>query len=253
MTDFTRAELCVVACAEAFRGDGEIFASPMGPIPALGARLARKTFEPDLVLSDGEAVLLANTPALGREREAPIVEGWMPFRTVFDTLWWGKRHVMMGASQIDQFGNQNISCVGPWERPKVQLLGVRGAPGNTVHHTTSYFVGNHSARVFVPTVDMVCGVGYDRASKQSAAVRAAHELRCVVTNLAVLDFNTDDGSMRVRSIHPGVDMNELIDQTGFRLQIDASVPLTRAPTADELAILREELDPNGVANKIIKA
>ena len=63
MTDFTRAELCVVACADAFRGDGEIFASPMGPIPALGARLARKTFEPDLVLSDGEAVLLANTPA----------------------------------------------------------------------------------------------------------------------------------------------------------------------------------------------
>jgi len=54
----TRAEVCVVACAEAWRGDGAILASPMGLIPSLGARLARLTFAPDLLLTDGEAYLL---------------------------------------------------------------------------------------------------------------------------------------------------------------------------------------------------
>ncbi len=62
----TLAEVCVVACAEAWRGDGEVMASPFGTIPALGARLARLTFEPDLVLTDGEAALMANTPAVSR-------------------------------------------------------------------------------------------------------------------------------------------------------------------------------------------
>jgi acyl CoA:acetate/3-ketoacid CoA transferase beta subunit len=251
MSDYTRAELCVVACADAFRGDGEILASPMGPIPSLGARVARATFEPDLMLSDGAALLLANTPALGAEKDDAIVEGWMPFRTVFDCLWWGKRHVMMGATQIDAFGNQNISCLGDWNQPKVQLLGVRGAPGNTLHHTTSYFVAKHSPRVFVEAVDMVCGVGYDRARSLPHATTRNHEIRRVVTNLAVLDFETSDGRMRVRSIHPGVSMNDLIQQTGFKLSIDASVPLTREPTSAELELIRDRLDPSGIANKII--
>ena len=69
-----------------------------------------------------------------------------------------------------------------------QLLGMRGAPGNTVNHTTSYWIPNHSATVFVPKVDVVSGVGYDRAAELGDWVRAHHEIRHVVTNLAVLDF-----------------------------------------------------------------
>ena len=65
-----RAEVCVAACAEAWRGDGEILASPMGVIPRLGAQLARLTFSPDLLLGDGEAYLLADDN----------VEGWLPYR-----------------------------------------------------------------------------------------------------------------------------------------------------------------------------
>jgi acyl CoA:acetate/3-ketoacid CoA transferase beta subunit len=106
----------------------------------------------------------------------------------------GRRHVMMGAAQIDRYGNQNISVIGDWRRPKAQLLGVRGAPGNTVNHPVSYWVPKHSPRVFTPAVDMVCGVGYDRG---------ACELRVVVTDLAVLDFETPERVMRLRSVHPG--------------------------------------------------
>ena len=89
----------------------------------------------------------------------------MPFRSVFELLWNGKRHVVMVASQIDRFGNQNFSCIGPHEKPKAQLLGMRGAPGNTLCHKTSYWVPNHSTRTFVEKVDVVSGVGNDRAGR----------------------------------------------------------------------------------------
>ena len=229
----TRAEVCVAACAEAWRGDGEILASPMGPVPLLGARLARLTFAPDLLLTDGEAFLVDATGE---------VEGWLPYRAVFGVVASGRRHVMMGASQLDRFGNQNISCVGDFARPRSQLLGVRGAPGNTANHTTSYWVPRHSPRVFVEHVDVVCGVGYDRAT---AAGLPFHELRRVVTNLAVLDFLTADRSMRLRSVHPGVTVDEVQAATGFPLAVATDVPVTRDPTAEELRLIRDQLGGAG--------
>ncbi len=166
----------------------------------------------------------------------------MPYRAVFTMLAAGRRHVMMGAAQIDRHGNQNISAIGDWKRPKAQLLGVRGAPGNTVNHPVSYWVPRHSPRVFTPRVDMVSGVGYDRG---------ACELRLVVTNLAVLDFGLDSGErvMRLRSVHPGVEVAEVVAATGFPLAVPDEVPVTRAPTGDELGLIRERLDPAGARER----
>ena len=159
MSDPTRAEVCAVACAELFRDAGEIMVSPMTTIVSVGARLARLTFSPDILLTDGEARLIADTPALG----APsAIEGWMPFGRVFETLSWGRRHVVMGANQIDRYGNQNLSAFGPVQHPTRQMFGVRGAPGNAINHATSYWVGNHSKRVFGNEVDIVSGVGWDK-------------------------------------------------------------------------------------------
>ena len=234
VSDPSRAEICVAACADAWRGDGAILASPMGLIPGLGARLARLTFAPDLLLTDGEAYLLGADQA---------VEGWLPYRAVFTMVAAGRRHVMMGASQLDRFGNQNISCIGDWARPKAQLLGVRGGPGNTINHPVSYWVPRHSPRVFVPAVDMVSGVGYDRAARLAPEQARFHELRVVVTNLAVLDFQTPDHGMRLRSVHPGVTLGEVIEATGFPLVIPADVARTREPTPAELALIRDRLDP----------
>jgi acyl CoA:acetate/3-ketoacid CoA transferase beta subunit len=240
----TLAEICVVACAEAWRGDGAILASPMGVIPTLGARLAQLTFEPDLLLTDGEATLLA--PTGGDSYREPgadrVTEGWLPFREVFTMLAAGRRHVMMGASQLDQFGNQNISCIGDWVRPRAQLLGVRGAPGNTVNHPVSYWLPRHTRRVLVDLVDMVSGVGYDRAAALGRRAARFHELRRVVTNLAVLDFGGPDHSMRLRSVHPGVTVSDLAEATGFLLAAPYQVPQTRLPTTAELELIREHLD-----------
>jgi acyl CoA:acetate/3-ketoacid CoA transferase beta subunit len=228
----TRADVCVAACADLFLGAGEILASPMGFIPSLGARLARLTTEPDLLLSDGEATLL------GPDGEP---EGWLPYRKVFDVVAHGRRHVVMGANQVDRHGNQNISCIGPHDRPVRQLLGFRGAPGNTVNHRTSYWIPRHSRRVLVEAVDVVSGVGYDRAAK--AGLRF-HDVYRVVTDLAVFDFETPDRTMRLRSVHPGVDVADVVAQTSFPLST-AGVERTREPTEHELHLLHTVLDPDG--------
>lgn len=229
----TRADVCVTACADLFAGDGEILASPMGLIPALGAKLARLTTEPDLLLSDGEAYLLGPN---GRE-------GWLPYRQVFDVVAHGRRHVVMGANQIDRYGNQNISCIGDHQRPTRQLLGFRGAPGNTVNHKTSYWIPRHSKRVFVPKVDVVSGVGYDHAQ----GLRF-HGVYRVVSNLGVFDFSTPDNQMRLVSVHPGVTVDEVADNTGFDLDT-SDVTETRTPTAEELALL-DQLDPENHREKL---
>lgn len=260
------AEVCVVACAEAWRGDGAVLASPMGLIPTLGARLAQLTFAPDLLLSDGEAYLLAPAGAGGDQdgggtpdsasthdsagtHDSRVIEGWLPYRSVFTMVAAGRRHVMMGAAQLDRFGNQNISCIGGWARPKAQLLGVRGAPGNTINHPTSYWVPRHSRRVFVERVDMVSGIGYDRAADLGPRAARFHEVRVVVTNLAVLDFAAPDHAMRLRSVHPGVPVSDVTTATGFPLAVPDEVRATRLPTPQELALIRDLLDPAGLRDR----
>ncbi|MFF5312384.1 CoA-transferase subunit beta [Streptomyces massasporeus] len=231
MTGPTRAEYCVIACAEAWRDDGEVLASPMGLIPSIGARLARLTFAPELLLTDGEALLV---------RPDGTPEGWLPYREHLAWVTGGRRHVMMGASQIDRFGNQNISCIGDWERPRRQLLGVRGAPVNTLNNPTSYWIPRHSRRVFVDRVDMVCGVGHDRA-----AGARYHRIPRVVSDLGVFDFATPDRSMRLASLHPGVTVEQVREATGFELTVPDEVPATREPTDEELRLIRQVVDPAG--------
>ncbi|MDT0454887.1 CoA-transferase [Streptomyces sp. DSM 41527] len=243
-TTTTRAEYCALACAEAWRGNGEVLASPMGLIPSIGARLARLTFSPDLLLTDGEAMIV------GPDGSA---EGWLPYRRHLTMVTGGRRHVMMGASQLDRFGNQNISCIGAWEQPARQLLGVRGAPVNTLNNPVSYWVPKHSKRVFVEKVDMICGVGYDSAAAAGPSATRYHRIPRVVSDLGVFDFETADRAMRLASVHPGVTVEEVLEATGFPLALPDEVPCTREPTATELRLIRTVLDPEGRREREVPA
>ena len=245
--DATRADVCAAAIADAFKDDGEIFASPMGMLPMLGVRLAKLTSNPDLVISDGESLFLGGVPPLFAKGD--VVEGWIPFRRVFDVVAYGKRHVMMGATQVDRDGNQNISAIGDFERPKRQLLGSRGAPGNTVNNRTSYWVPRHSPRVFVERVDVVTGVGPKLAAEAGPAAARFNDIHRVVSNLGVFDVNGHERTLRLLSVHPGVTVDEVQAATGFPLDAGPDVPETRLPTTDELVIIREVLDPKSLRHR----
>jgi len=243
----SRAEVCAVACAELFRDAGEIMVSPMTTMVAIGARLARLTFAPDILLTDGEAQLLADTPAIGA---AGAVEGWMPFGRVFETLAWGRRHVVMGANQIDRYGNQNLSAFGPLQHPTRQMFGVRGAPGNTINHATSYWVGNHSTRVFCDTVDVVSGIGWDKIDPANPAYRFVN-VHQVITNLGVFDFDGPGHTMRAVSLHPGVEPDEVRANTSFEVHGLDDAGHTRLATGEELELIRK-IDPKGLRDKEVK-
>ncbi len=248
MIQVSRAEVCAVACAELFRDAGEIMVSPMTTMVAIGARLARLTFAPDILLTDGEAQLLADTPAIGATTSA--VEGWMPFGRVFETLAWGRRHVVMGANQIDRHGNQNLSAFGPLQHPTRQMFGVRGAPGNTINHATSYWVGNHSTRVFCDSVDVVSGIGWDKVDPDNPAYRFVNVHR-VVTNLGVFDFGGSGHTMRAVSLHPGVEPDDVRANTSFEVHGLDKAKHTRLATGEELELIRQ-IDPKGLRDKEVK-
>ncbi len=248
MISVSRAEVCTIACAELFRDAGEIMVSPMTTIASIAARLARLSFAPDIVLTDGEARLIADTPAIGAAAET---EGWMPFGRVFETLSWGRRHVVMGANQIDRFGNQNLSAVGPLQHPTRQMFGVRGAPGNAINHATSYWVGNHSKRVFTDQVDIVSGIGWDKVDPDNPAYRFVNVFR-VVSNLGVFDFNGPDHTMRAVSLHPGVEPVQVAQNTSFEVHGLELAEQSRLPSADEQRLIKEVIDPKSLRDSEVK-
>jgi acyl CoA:acetate/3-ketoacid CoA transferase beta subunit len=174
----------------------------------------------------------------------------MPFGRVFETLTWGRRHVVMGANQVDRHGNQNLSAFGPLQHPTRQMFGVRGAPGNTVNHATSYWVGNHSKRVFCDTVDVVSGIGWDKVDPGNPAYRFV-DVHRVVSNLGVFDFGGPNHTMRAVSVHPGVDPDEVRDNTSFEIHGLDGAEHTRLATGEELEIIRR-IDPKALRDKEVK-
>ncbi|SEQ86246.1 glutaconate CoA-transferase subunit B [Solimonas aquatica] len=257
MTAATLAELMAVAASEAWRDNGELLASGITTLPRLGASLAKLTHSPELLMTDSEAYLVSEPVPLGpRGDYQPRYEGYLGFERVFECVWGGKRHAMIGPTQIDRWGQTNLSVVGPYERPKSAVLGVRGLPGNSICHANSFFVPNHSPRVFVSgEVDMVSGVGY-QPQRWSAGMKHDYvDLRLIVTDLCVLDFLGPDKwagrGIRVRSLHPGVSFEQVQAATGFELARAPNLGETPLPTAEQLAIIRK-LDPHNLRGAVIK-
>src|SRR4051794_12115912 len=110
--NFTGAEVCCIAVAETFRGDGEILCNPIGTIPMIGGRLAKATFEPLLLMTDGEGLLVENPMPVGVDNAEKVVAAWNPYRPLFVWARTGRREVVIGATQIGQDGHQNTAMRG---------------------------------------------------------------------------------------------------------------------------------------------
>lgn len=254
MSDITLVDLCIVACSEAFRGNGEIVATGVGPVPRVAAGLAKLTHTPELMMTDGEAYLVEQPVPLGpRKYDDRKPAGYLPFSRFFDSaVWSGRRHAMVTPTQLDRFGQINLSYMGgTYDKPKTQMLGVRGFPGNTIYHPNSFFFPAHGPRVFVPQVDMISGVGYNPAKRVAGGNFSGVNLRRIVTNLCVMDFGGPENAIRVISLHPGVTFEDVQAATGFELCQAENVETTRLPTAEELAVIAS-LDPHNVRASVIK-
>ncbi|GLT01866.1 CoA-transferase [Sphingobium jiangsuense] len=227
-------------------------------MPRLAAGLAKLTHSPELLMTDGEAYLVEQPVPIGpRGYDDRKAAGHLPFSRFFDSaVWTGRRHAMVTPTQLDRFGQINLSYLGgSHAQPKTQMLGVRGFPGNTIYHPNSFFFPAHSPRVFVPgEVDMVSGVGYNPAKRVAGGNYSGVDLRRIVTNLCVMDFGGEnaDGNraIRVVSLHPGVSFDEVQAATGFPLERGEIVE-TPLPDAQALEIIAA-LDPHGIRAGVIK-
>ncbi len=251
--DFSLAELMIVAASEAWRDNGEVLASGLGIIPRLGASLAKVTHSPELLMTDSEAFLVEEPIPVGpRGNYEPKYSGYMPFERVFDCVWHGRRHAMVGPTQIDRWAQSNLSVVGDYSKPKVAMLGVRGLPGNSINHLNSFFVPMHSKRVFVASeVDMVSGVGFKPERWSDLMQRDFMGIGVTVTNLCVMDFAGPDNAARVVSLHPGVSFEMVQENTGFPLLKAEELGETPHPTAEQLDIIAR-LDPHNLRSKQLK-
>ncbi|MFT3791225.1 MAG: hypothetical protein QM741_09120 [Rudaea sp.] len=249
----TLAELMIVAASEAWRGNGEVLASGITTIPRLGASLAKLTHSSELLMTDSEAYLVAEPVPLGARGDyVPKYEGHLPFERVFECVWGGRRHAMIGPSQIDRYGQANLSAIGDYAKPKAAVLGVRGLPGNSVNHANSYFVPAHSPRVFVAgEVDMVSAAGYNDARWASGMKRDFLDVRRVVTDLCVMDFGGPGHAARVVSLHPGVGFDAAQAATGFPLLRIDDLGETPLPSAEQLEII-QRLDPHNLRGAVLK-
>jgi glutaconate CoA-transferase subunit B len=250
-TSYSLVDLCIVAAAEAWRHDGEVLATGITLLPRLAASLAKLTINPALMMTDGENSFVAEPVPVGpRGDYSPKIEGWAPFARTFDNLWSGKRHAFVAPVQIDRFGQTNISMIGEHARPKAQMLGARGFPGNSIHHANSYFFPIHGKRSFVSgEVDYVCGVGYNPARWSDGRKPIGLDLRLIVTDLCVMDFGGPNHAIRLVSLHPGVTALQVREATGFELVVDGELPITPLPTVDQLEVI-EWLDPHGLRRSI---
>ncbi len=220
--EYSLAELMIVAGAEAFRHDGEKLATGIGLIPRLAASLAMKTFNPDLMMTDSESFLLSEpNPVSGRKspKDGQKNETWMGFTRIFDNVWSRRRHAMIGPTQVDRFGQANISAIGgTYEKPKVQMLGVRGLPGNSISHANSFYVPSHNKKVFIEgECDIVNSIGYNPARLTKGRKLSDVDIRIVLTDLCVMDFGGPDYQPRLVSVHPGITPEQVVENTGFAL------------------------------------
>ena len=252
--EYTLAELMICAASEAWRNDGEVLATGIGTLPRLAASLSMLTTNPDLMMTDSEAFLLSAPNPIGPRAAQfkPACETWMGFSRIFDNVWGGKRHAMVGPTQIDRFGQANISCIGDYARPKAMMLGVRGFPGNSISHANSFFVPAHNTRVFKDgECDVVCSIGYNPARLARGYSLDEVDIRLVITDLCVMDFGGPEHQLRLRSLHPGITVEQVQQNTGFPVCVPDDVATTPAPTAGQLEIIRR-MDPHNLRARELK-
>jgi glutaconate CoA-transferase, subunit B len=147
------------------------------------------------------------------------------------------------------YGNMNSVCIGDHARPKVRLVG----PIFQTEHLAFFgreiiMMPHHDRRNFVEKVDYISAVGYPGGAKgrRALGLTVGSGPALVITPLCVFDFDLESGLMRVKSIHPGVRPDEVVDRTGFDLGKLSAVPVTPQPSNEELSVLRNAVDPRGL-------
>ncbi|HCU56762.1 MAG TPA: 3-oxoadipate--succinyl-CoA transferase subunit B [Anaerolineaceae bacterium] len=240
-------ELMVVNAARLLRDNDVVFVG-VG-IPNLACNLARRTHAPNLQMIYEAGVYGAQPSRLPLSIGDPsLVTGSASVCSMYDvfTLYLQRGNVdvgFLGGAQIDRYGNINATVIGDYQNPKVRLPGSGGSMEIAAWANRCYIITPHQIRRFPEKVDFHTSIGFldGGDARKKTGVRGGGP-EAVVTNLGVLRPN-EDGELVLAALHPGVTFEEAQANTGWELKQAEDCPVTDPPNADELRILREELDP----------
>jgi glutaconate CoA-transferase, subunit B len=251
---YTVEELMISALAECFEDGDQVCNGMASCIPVCAIQLARLTHAPGLLWIAGSAGVDPELTPLGASTFDPAM--WreaVMYLDQYTDLWdlaASRRYLQkfcVGAAQIDRFGNLNNSVIGDFHRPKVRLPGTAGlADMAAMPKRLFYWVPAHSPRTLVERVDFRSAIGFMDGYGQRAREGIGGGPELVITNLAVLDFDPETDSMRLKSLHPGVTLSDVVEATGFDIVLPAAeVRATAAPTSEQLRLIRDVIDPEG--------
>lgn len=222
-------------------------------IPMLAASLAQKMHAPNLVTIfefGGTGAILETLPlAVGGGCTFNRAIAASGIRDIVETAQRGfVEYGFLGGAQIDPYGNLNTTIIGEHDHPKVRLPGSGG--GNDVGSNCwrTIAIMPHDRRRFVEHVDFVTTPGFlsGPGAREAAGLPKGTGPYRVVTTLAVLGYHPQTCRMQLLATQPGVSVEQVVESTGFELSIPEDVEVNPAPTADELRILREEVDADGL-------
>jgi len=150
----------------------------------------------------------------------------------------------LGGAQVDPYGNLNSTVIGDQRHPKVRLPGSGGANDVGSCCWRTIILMQHGRRRFLPKVDFVTTPGYldGPGGRERAGLPRGTGPHRVVTNLATLDFHPESKRMRLIALNPGVTREHVVEETGFDLLVADRLEETPPPSAEELRVLREEVD-----------
>ena len=247
---YTSSELLTINAARLLR-DGDAVFVGVG-LPNLACNLARRTHAPNLVMIYEAGVIGAQPARLPLSIGDPtLVSGALSVCSMYDIfafyLQRGNVDVgFMGGAQIDRFGNINATVIGEYNRPKVRLPGSGGSMEIAAWANRVYILTPHQKRRFPESLDFRTSAGFlsGRAERQAAGLRGGGP-QAVVTDLGILEPD-ENGELTLTALHPGATVEQAKANTGWELKAVPNPRLTEAPSAKELRILREELDPQGI-------
>ena len=251
MTLYSSPELLTINAARLLR-DGDVVFVGVG-LPNLACNLARRTHAPNLVMIYEAGVIGAQPARLPLSIGDPtLVSGALAVCSMYDIfafyLQRGNVDVgFLGGAQIDRYGNINATVIGPdYAHPKVRLPGSGGSQEIAAWANRCYVLTPHQKRRFPEKVDFCTSAGFlgGRHEREAAHLRGAGPL-AVVTDIGILEPD-ESGELALTALHPGKKAEEAVANTGWALKVAASLRETEPPSAQELRILREELDPDGI-------
>lgn len=151
------------------------------------------------------------------------------------------------AAQVDKYGNCNTVAIGDYNRPRVRLVGPINQPGHFSLFGREIIIMPHEKRNFVDRVDFISGAGYldgPGARERRGLHRGGPCM--ILTDKAIFRFAPETRLAVLASVHPGIDVDEVVASTGYTHDfVPATVGVTPAPTAEELRLLRQVIDPSG--------